>query len=227
MPVTLRVDGKNAVIEWGENHLNRWKTITPPAPGIVDDHDHSDNRGALTRAKKGQKPVTITILEFVKRPVALGLGTALDARCRVDPASGEPYEATVQHLATPPGYASHLPVVGARLPAWETKGFFGGEGIMVDWPAAATANPGVGEPSAIPSGQGLLTGVTVGGTGLGGLLGGIVADTEAVQSTEPPAEGEMPEIPEYAKKLMQKFGVDTEQFTKGGDAGGDAAGDTR
>lgn len=217
MPVTLRVDGKSAVIDWGDGSAGRWKMLgTPPAAGIVDDHDESDNRGALSRARKGGKPATITILGFEKRSVAMGLSTVMDAKVRVDPAEGEPYETTVKNLATPPGYASHLPSVGARLPAWETSGFFGGDGIRVDWPAAATATPGIGEPSVAAPAAGLFSGT--------GLLSTMVSDTEAVQSTEPLAEGEMPEIPEYAKKFMQKFGVDTTQFEKGGPQG-DAKGD--
>jgi hypothetical protein len=42
----------------------------------------------------------------------------------------------------PPFYAAHLFSMGAVLPAWRK----GGTGSMViDWPAAAMANPGVGE----------------------------------------------------------------------------------
>lgn len=208
MPVTLRVDGKNAVIEWGDNSLHRWKMLgTPPAAGIIDDHDVSGNRGALSKARKGGKSATVTILEMVNRSVALGLASTVDARVRVEPTSGAPYEGTAPNVNNVPGYATHLPVVGAKLPAWETKGFFGGEGIMIDWPAAAVANPGVGAASVAPKPTGGLFG------GATGALATMKADTEAASSTTPPADGEMPEIPDYAKKLMKKFGVDPDSLS--------------
>lgn len=204
MPVTLRLDGKNAVIEWRDSGTNRWKMLgTPPAAGIVDDHDDNGNRGGRSRAQKGGKPATVTLLEIVPRTVAMGLASTLDGRVRVDPADGEPYETTVPNINRVMGYAAHLPVVGARLPAWETKGFFGGEGVMIDWPAAAMATPGLDAPNVVFEKTG---GVA------SGLLGKIVADTEAVATDQPPAEGEMPEIPQYAKDIMKKFGVDPESL---------------
>jgi hypothetical protein len=66
-------------------------------------------------------------------------------------------------------------------------------------------SPGVGAPNV----EFEKTGLAGGG---GGLLSTIVSDTEAVATDQPPAEGEMPEIPEYAKKLMKKFGVDPESL---------------
>jgi hypothetical protein len=206
MPVRLRVDGKNAVIEWGDNSLHRWKMVSPPAPGIIDDHDDNGNRGALSKAQKAGRAVTLTILELVNRSVAMGLGATVDARVRVEPAEGAAYESTVPNVIRVPGYAAHLPVVGTSLPGWETKGFFGGDGVIVDWPAAAMATPGLKSASAVPQATGGLFG------GVGGAIATMQADTEAASSTTPPAEGDMPEIPEYAKKLMKKFGVDPESL---------------
>ncbi len=54
MPVTLLVHGTAAVIEWGDSGTYRWKMLkTPPAPGIVDDLDDNDNRGAMNRIRRG------------------------------------------------------------------------------------------------------------------------------------------------------------------------------
>ncbi|CAN5504806.1 hypothetical protein BH09ACT4_BH09ACT4_15150 [soil metagenome] len=160
MAVTVRVDGANAVIEWNNSGTRRWKMLrTPPAAGITDDFDDDGNSGALSKARRGGRGATATILELVNRSVAFGLGSTVDARVRVDPATGEPYEATVANINRVPGYATHLPVVGARLIAWETKGFMGGEGVKIDWPASAEADPGVGTVGQAPTpSPGLMTG---------------------------------------------------------------------
>ncbi|MEO5919519.1 MAG: hypothetical protein ABIQ01_00105, partial [Pseudolysinimonas sp.] len=203
MPVSVRVDGANAVIDWRSSGAVNWKMVKkPPAAGIVDDFDINDNRGALTKAQRGGRAATVTILDWQARSVALGLATALDARVRIEPAGGAPREETVAKLDRVPGYAAHLPIVGAALPAWETRGLLGGEGIMIDWPAAAMASPGVGEPPfELPRGHNLFGGAS-GSMSMGG------ADADSPAGT---AEGD-PEIPEYAKKLMKKFGVDPDSL---------------
>jgi hypothetical protein len=207
MPVSLRIDRSNAVIDWNSSGTQRWKMLkTPPAAGVADDHDVNDNRGALTKARAGGRSATVTILELQTRSVALGLATALDARVRVEPADGAAYEATIPKFDRVPGYAAHLPVVGATLPAWQTRGLLGGEGIMIDWPAAAMARPGVGEPSqALGSGIGLFGGGASDSTSMGGAGADGGAGTEGGAGAEP-------EIPDYAKKLMKKFGVDPDSL---------------
>ena len=115
MPVTLFVLGTAAVIEWGDSGTYRWKMLkTPPARGIVDDLDDNDNRGAMNRIRRGTA-ASVTLLEFSVRSVALGLGEAVDARVRAVPDGGEPYEATIKKIQGVPGYAAHLPVIGATL----------------------------------------------------------------------------------------------------------------
>lgn len=204
MPVNLRLDGANAVIDWNGSGTGRWKMLrTPPAAGITDDFDDNGNSGALSKARRGGRGATVTILELVNRSVALGLGRVVDARVRVDPATGDPYEATVPKISSAPGYATHLPVVGARLVAWETKGFMGGEGVKIDWPASAEADPGVGKAGAAPvAPPGLMTGgpaqaaMTIGGAP------GESADDDASL-----------ELPDYAKNVMKKLGVDPDSLT--------------
>lgn len=209
MPVTIRVDGANAVIDWNGSGSGRWKMLrTPPAAGITDDFDDDGNSGALSKARRGGRGATVTILEFVKRSVALGLGSAVDARVRVDPATGEPYEATVPNVNRVPGYASHLPVVGARLLAWQTKGFMGGEGIKIDWPASAEADPGVGKAGAAPAtppglmtGGGAVASMTIGGT------------PSAAADDDTDDDDAQLELPDYAKDVMKKLGVDPDSLT--------------
>ncbi|HEY4152560.1 MAG TPA: hypothetical protein VGM38_04505 [Pseudolysinimonas sp.] len=204
MPVTLRIDGTNAVIDWNGSGTGRWKMLrTPPAAGITDDFDDNGNSGALSKARKGGRGATVTILELVNRSVALGLGGAVDARVRVDPATGDPYEATVPKVNEVPGYATHLPVVGARLIAWETKGFMGGEHVKIDWPASAEADPGVGKTGAAPAAPaGLITGsATVSAMTVGGTPTAAADDDEAGL-----------ELPDYAKSMMKKLGVDPDSL---------------
>ena len=200
MPVELRVAGRDAVIMWGDEMLIRWKMLkTPPAPGIVDDYDLAGNKGALSKARSGGKTATVTITGLVERSVAMGLGAVIDATVRVESADRGSYDATVQNVSNVPGYATHLPVVGAVLPAWETRGMFGGEHVIVDWPAAATADPGVGRPSVVPKAKGGLMGAAT------GMFEKMQSDSAAVSQTEP-------EIPDYAKGFMKKFGVDPDNF---------------
>ncbi|MEO8262575.1 MAG: hypothetical protein ABI566_08385 [Pseudolysinimonas sp.] len=200
MPVTLHVDGTNAVIIWGDATLIRWKMLkTPPAAGIVDDHDLAGNKGALSRARKDGSSATVTITGLVERSIAMGLGAVIDATIRVESEARGSYDATVENVGNVPGYATHLPVVGAVLPAWESRGTFGGERVLVDWPGAAMADPGVGRETAVPRVTGGLMGK------LGGLAGKMESDNAAVSQTEP-------EIPDYAKGFMKKFGVDPDNF---------------
>jgi hypothetical protein len=200
MPVELRVDGTNAVIVWGDDMTIRWKALkTPPAAGIVDDFDLAGNKGALSKARAAGAAATVTITGFAERSVAMGLGAIVDANVRVESAERGGYDAVVENISNVPGYASHLPVAGATLPAWEAKGMFGAERVLVDWPAAAMADPGVGKPSATPKAEGGLMGA------LGGFFGKVQDDSAAVSQTEP-------EIPDYAKGFMKKFGVDPDNF---------------
>jgi hypothetical protein len=76
---------------------------------------------------------------------------------------------------------------------------FGGERVIVDWPAAAMADPGLGKPAASPKAQGGLMGA------IGGFFEKAQSDSAAVSQTEP-------EIPDYAKGFMKKFGVDPDNF---------------
>jgi hypothetical protein len=195
MPVTLVVDGSAAVIEWGDSGTYRWKMLkTPPAPGIADDLDGSGNRGAMKRVRRGTA-VSVTVLGFSVRKVALGLGESVDAAARAVPDGGEPFETTIPAMQQVPGYAAHLPVVGATLPGWIRDGLRG-RSVVIDWAAAATADPGVGRPPAPLPGQ------------RGGLLGQLAGGTAGTAGTATDgAEAGAPAIPGFAQKLLAKAGM--------------------
>lgn len=184
MPVTLRVDGKAAVIEWGTGGPSGWKSVKAPEPGITDSRAGDDRPNGLKNARKQGRAATVEILEFVKRSVMFGIAEVTDARCRVTPAGGEAYEATVPKI-DPPFYASHLITVGAVVPGWQFKGLLS-ESLVLDWPAAAEANPGVGVASAESR-------------------AGTIPALQSAMSSEP--SNEPPEIPAFASGLMAKLGV--------------------
>ncbi len=196
MPVTLLIDGNAAVVEWGDSGTYRWKMLkVPPAAGISDDLDSNDNRGAMKRIRRGTA-VAVTLLEFSVRKVALGLGESVDASVRAVPEGGEPFETTIPAMQQTPGYAAHLPVIGATLPGWVRNGLRG-ESVVIDWAAAANADPGVGRPPALLPGRGGLLGQLAGGNA------GTMAPDPGAAVDEPTA----PAIPAFAQKLLAKAGV--------------------
>jgi hypothetical protein len=142
MTVPLRVDGKIAVIDWGDVNTYRWKPLaTPPARGITDDSN------GLGGARKKWTAATATVLGLTTRPVMLGLGSANDLTVRVAISGQEPYETTIAK-AEPAHYATHLVAVGSEIPAWVNPSRL--DKVQLDWAAAALANPGVSAPSALP-----------------------------------------------------------------------------
>lgn len=225
MPVTLAIDGTSAVIEWGDSGTNRWKMLkTPPAPGISDDLDGSGNRGAMKRIRRGTA-VTVSVLGFSVRKVALGLGESVDASVRVVPdGGGEPFDATIPAMQQAPGYAAHLPVIGATLPGWIKSGLLGGESVVIDWAAAANADPGVGRPPApLPGQRGGLLGQLAGGSAGSGTHDDDAAGSDAAGSgaagsgaAGDSADPAMPVIPAFAQNLLSRAGVPE----AGGGAGG-------
>lgn len=193
MPVTLRVDGKAAVIEWGTGGPSGWKSVKAPEPGITDNRAGDDRPNGLKNARKQGRAATVEILEFVKRSVMFGIAEVTDARCRVTPAGGEPYEATVPKI-DPPFYASHLITVGAVVPGWQFKGLLS-ESLVLDWPAAAEANPGVGIAGTAS------TAATIPG------LQSVMSAEDSSDSSDPSDDPSSPEIPAFAAGLMAKLGV--------------------
>ena len=142
MSVGLRIDGKAAVIEWGDGDTHRWKTLgTPPAPGIDDDTE------GLGGARKKWRSASVTVLALTPRSVLFGMGSVLDLTVNVAIPGEEPYETTIPKIS-PAHYATHLVAVGTVVPAWVNPGRL--DKVQVDWAAGAAASPGVGMPPAMP-----------------------------------------------------------------------------
>ena len=142
MSVGLRIDGKAAVIEWGDGGTHRWKALgTPPAPGIDDDTE------GLAGARKKWRPATVTVIGPTPRSVMFGMASVLDLTVAVAISGEEPYETTIPKIS-PAHYATHLVAPGTVIPAWVNPGRL--DKVQVDWAAGAASNPGVGVPSALP-----------------------------------------------------------------------------
>jgi hypothetical protein len=142
MPVALRHDGARAVIDWagtcGGGVGEASFLDEAPPPGIDDATltlDEARMRGAPVRVRIGGVSVTTAmggLLRAVVLDVVVVGGPRAGGRARLPIGPGAPF------------YASHLPRVGAELPAWieaDTP-----ERPAIDWPAAAVADPGVGRP---------------------------------------------------------------------------------
>jgi hypothetical protein len=149
MSVRTRVDGDTVAIDWtatvvgpsvsAKNVTTGWKRLKqPPAEGIVDE------TLGLERARKKDLPARVRIDAVQERSAFLGVGRAIDLHVTVrldnDP---EPYAAELKK-ADVPFYATHLAASGVELTAWVRERRL--DRITLDWPAAAQARPGVGEP---------------------------------------------------------------------------------
>lgn len=142
MSVSLHIDGKNAVIEWGDVNTYRWKPISPPpAAGIVDETN------GLGGARKRWTAATATVLGLETRSSMLGLSTANDLKVQIAIAGQEPYETTLSKVE-PAHYATHLVAAGSVIPAWVNPSRL--DKVQLDWAAGAVANPGVSAASGLP-----------------------------------------------------------------------------
>lgn len=205
MPVQLRIDGKHAVIEWGDGvNLTRWKSLgDPPVRGITDGRDNERKDGLFVARKKGAA-ATAKILEFTERTVVFGLGRVTDARCRITPSEGASFEAVVPKVVAP-FYATHLMAVGAVLPAWHVKGMMG-ERLILDWPAAAEATPGIGVAPTPESAPRYLFDNAPTEWGAGGDAGADASGGEQSGGSDG-SPASPPAMPAYASAIMSMFGV--------------------
>lgn len=145
MDVALWEHGDDVVIDWhrtcgGDQHTARWKALRrPPERGI------EDGTLGLDKAKRKGAAATVTIRSAGRRRGRFGGDQGISLGLHVEPADAAAYDVEV---AVPfvPFYASHLCNEGEQLPAWVRPGK--PEDVTIDWPAAAMAKPGVGEPTS-------------------------------------------------------------------------------
>lgn len=141
MEVEVRHDGERVAIDWRATVGGRPGSIRamgkPPEPGIRDE------LLALDRARKRSDHGTGVI-----RAIAIADGRLAHLRFEVEVSvpGHEAFIAEAVAIPTVPHYATHLPVVGARLPVLANAR--DRRGVQIDWVAAAEADPGVGRPPA-------------------------------------------------------------------------------
>ncbi len=144
MPVAVRhLDGK-VLIDWPATCGGRpelaWAALkNPPPPGILDHTigvEKARRKGALAR---------VTIERASIKDAVMGLAQVLVLDLTVRPEGLEPYEVELKNVKVP-HYATHLCQHGTVLPAWVRLDRL--DRVTIDWPAAAMAEPGVGQPPA-------------------------------------------------------------------------------
>ena len=152
MEVDAIVLGEAGVIDWaatgrrlgfdGALDDHRSKVLKrPPVPGIVDEDP------GPARARKRGEAATIEVTGLHERSHLGGLAVRLTATVTVSIPGTAPYEAEIKGLIVP-FYASHLIEVGATLPGYVDLRRL--DKPVVDWAAAAMADPGIGRPPARP-----------------------------------------------------------------------------
>lgn len=152
MEVDLVLLDGAGVIEWaatgrrlgfdGRVEPYRFKMLKePPATGIID-----DDKAVAAIRKKGE-PVSIAITGLDERSYLGGMAHRLTATVTVTLPGTEPYQAEIKGLAVP-FYASHLITEGRVAPGFVTLKRL--DRPVIDWAAAANADPGVGRPPARP-----------------------------------------------------------------------------
>ncbi len=152
MEVDVIVLSDAGVIDWaatgrrsgfdGSVETYRFKALKePPEPGVIDEES------SLASARKKGEPVTLTITGIEERPFLGGMAKRLHATVTVSLPGTDPYQAEIAGIGVP-FYASHLIEVGLTAPGFVTLKRL--DQPVIDWPAAANADPGVGRPPARP-----------------------------------------------------------------------------
>lgn len=141
----------------------------PPPVGITD-----ETLGLKRAQKKGVAGVA-TLNQAAVRDAMMGLARVLHLDLTVRADGLDEYDVEVGKVEVP-FYATHLVEVGTVLPCWVRANRL--DRVTIDWPAAASADPGVGRaPSSVLAGIGnVLTG-TSGTTGTTGTSGATAAAT--------------------------------------------------
>ena len=145
MVVTVRhLDGR-AVIDWaatcgGKGYQGGGALLkSPPAEGIVD------STLGLDKVQRKGVAATVIVTGAAIRDAMLGLSQVLALDLAVTAEGVDGYDTQLTKVEVP-HYASHLAEVGALLPAWVRPNRL--DRVVIDWPAAAMASPGVGQASS-------------------------------------------------------------------------------
>ena len=152
MEVDVVVLGGAGVIDWaatgrrlgfdGTVESHRFKALKDPPPtGITDEP------AELASARKKGEPVTIAVTALDERSFLGGMAKRIAGTVTVTLPGTEPYQAEIAGIAAP-FYASHLFAVGLVAPGFVRLKRL--DQPVIDWAAAATADPGVGRPPARP-----------------------------------------------------------------------------
>ena len=143
----LHLDSR-VVVDWlgsGADEVVETRPLkAAPAPDI------EDRTLGLGPIQISGVPAQATVESAEVRPASRGDGPGLHLALFVERhgLSGYGTEVTLTHV---PHYADHLCAVGRTLPVWLLPGH--PDDLVIDWPAAATSEPGLGEPpSAIVAG---------------------------------------------------------------------------
>lgn len=135
LPVTLRVMGKSALIDWaatcealgsvGETLTDGWRPLKEaPHEGVVD------RVLDLERAQRKGEPARVSITA-VKRHASPAAAPVLDLDLMVRNGASGSYPLLLEHVAIP-FYARHLCEQGMELPAYVRP-----NRVDLDWPTAA------------------------------------------------------------------------------------------
>jgi hypothetical protein len=140
MPVAVRHDGERAVIDWATTCRGRVGEVSyldaPPPPGI------DDRALMLDDVRARSRPARVRVEGASSTTAMRGLLRAVVLDLSVTPEGEATYRAQLAIGPGAPFYAAHLPGIGALLPAWVDPAR--PERPVIDWPAAAIADPGVG-----------------------------------------------------------------------------------
>ncbi|MCU1393399.1 MAG: hypothetical protein JWM34_1827 [Ilumatobacteraceae bacterium] len=159
MDVAVRYVDHDAVIDWaatgGGTSGDHIKILRDVPPRGIDDESLD-----LDRPRRKWSAGSATIVGIATRPGTLHLFQQLHLDLVVhSPAEngGQPYPLQLDKLSTG-YYGSHLVVPNCVVPVWIRPGHLAD--VVIDWPAAAMAFPGVGWPPS-PAAQAIHDNVSV------------------------------------------------------------------
>jgi hypothetical protein len=119
-----------------------WKSLRrPPDDGIIDE------TLGLARAQRKGSSASVHITAVDRQATMFGMGSKIVGTLAVTVDGVAPYSVDMSFGAVP-NYAAHLVAVGQQLPAFVDLNEL--DKVVIDWPAAAVREPGIGvAPQAV------------------------------------------------------------------------------